>query len=94
MDVTFWRDLAVIWLSLFCLIGLVVPVVALYFIVRGVNSVHGGTQRLLVKGQTLTKQARGQVLKGTTRVDEEAIRVQSRLKRTETIIRNLVTGGR
>ncbi len=94
MDVTFWRDLAVIWLSLFCLIGLVVPVAALYFIVRGVNTVHGGTQRLLYKGQTLSKQARGQVLKGTTRVDEEAIRVQSHLKRTETIIRKLVTGDR
>jgi len=94
MDVSFWRDLAVIWLSLFCLIGLVVPVVALYFIVRGVHSVHGGTQSLLGKGQTLSKQARAQVVKVTTRVDEEAIRAQSRLKRTETIIRKLVTGDR
>lgn len=92
MDVAFWRDLAVIWLSLFCLIGLVIPVVALYFIVRGVNTVHGGTRSLLFKGQTLSKQARGQVLKATTRVDEEAIRVQSQLKRTETVIRKLVTG--
>ena len=92
MDVAFWRDLAVIWLSLFCLIGLIVPVVALYFLVRGVNSVHGGTQRLVQKGQILSTQVRGQVFTVTRRVDEEAIRAQSQMKRAETIIRKLTTG--
>lgn len=92
MDVHFWRDLAVIWLSLFCFIGLIVPIVALYFVVRGVNAAHGGTQYLLHKGQTLTSRVRGQVVTVTQRVDEEAIRAQSQMKRAETVIRKLTTG--
>ena len=92
MDVTFWRDLSVIWLSLFCFIGLFIPIAALYFGVRGVNALHGSVQRLVQRGQGVSRSVRSQVTQVSARVDEEAIRVQGRVKQTETIIRKLIPG--
>jgi len=90
MDVTVWRDLSVIWLSLFCLIGLVLPLVVLYFAVRGMNALHGIVQRLVQRGQGLSGQVRSQVTTVSARVDEQAVRFQGRVKRVEAIVRKLL----
>lgn len=91
MDLTFWRDLSVIWLSLFCFIGLLLPIVALYFVVRGVNALHGGVQRLAHQGQRVSSGVRSQVTQVSARVDEQAIRFQGRIKQAETTVRKLVS---
>lgn len=90
MDLHFWRDLSVIWLSLFCFIGLLIPIAALYFVVRGVNMLHGGVQRLTQRGQMVSSQVRGQVTQASARVDEQAVRFQGQVRRTEAIFRKLV----
>lgn len=92
MELGFWRDLSVIWLSLFCFIGLLIPIAALYFVVRGVHALHGGVQRLTQRGQTVSSQVRGQVNQASARVDEQAVRFQGRVRRTEAILRKLVGG--
>ena len=93
MTVPFWRDLAVVWLSLFCFIGLLAPLAIFYFAVRGVNSLHGLTQRTLRRGQGLSGQARQQVTSVSAKVDEQAVRLQGRLKQVEGTLRRLTPGG-
>ena len=90
MDVTVWRDLSMVWLSLFCLIGLVLPLVVLYFAVRGMNALHGLVQRLAQRGQGLSSQVRGQVTTVSARVDDQAVRFQGRVAQVEAIVRKLL----
>lgn len=89
MDVAFWRDLSIIWLSLFCLIALVIPLAALYFVVRGLDWLHR-------KSYTLTKQAQGystrlriQSERVSSQVSEPVIQVNVRAKRFTSFLRNL-----
>lgn len=89
MEVPFWRDLAVVWLSLFCFIGLLLPIAIFYFAVRGMNSLHGLTQRTLWRGQGLSSGARRQVTRVSAQVDEQAVRLQGRLKQVEATVRRL-----
>ena len=35
MELAFWRNIAIVWLSLFCFVGLIIPLVIGYFAVRG-----------------------------------------------------------
>lgn len=92
MGVPFWRDLAVVWLSLFCFIGLLLPIALFYFAVRGLNSLHGLTQRTLWRGQSLSSGARRQVTSVSAQVDKQAVRLQGRLKQMEETLRRLTPG--
>lgn len=94
MEVTFWRDLAVVWLALFCFIGLLLPMAALYFTVRGVNALHGLLYRLAQQGQGLSGQARRGVTQVSARVDGQAVRIQGQTRRVETLVRQLLPGVR
>ncbi|MCE7988066.1 MAG: hypothetical protein DYG89_43430, partial [Caldilinea sp. CFX5] len=92
MEVTFWRDVAVVWLALFCFIGLLIPLALLYFTVRGVNTLHGLLYRLTRQGQGLSGQARRQVTQVSARMDEQAVRIQRQTRRVETLVRKLLPG--
>lgn len=93
MEVTFWRDVAVVWLALFCFIGLLIPLALLYFTVRGVNALHHLLYRLTQQGQGLSAQTRRQVTQVSARVDEQAVRIQGQTQRVETLVRKLLPGG-
>jgi len=93
MEVTFWRDVAVVWLALFCFIGLLIPLALLYFTVRGVNALHHLLYRLTQQGQGLSAQTRRQVTQVSARVDEQAVRIQGQTRRVETLARKLLPGG-
>ena len=90
MEVTFWRDLAVVWLALFCFIGLLIPLVLSYFTVRGVNALHGLLYRLAQQGQGLSGQARRQVTQASAQVDEQAVRIQGQTRRVEALVRKVL----
>ena len=94
MEVTFWRDVAVVWLALFCFIGLLIPLVVLYFSVRGVNALHDLLYRLTQQGQRLSGQARRQVTQVSARVDEQAVRIQGQTRRVETLVQKLLPGAK
>jgi hypothetical protein len=90
MEVTFWRDLAVVWLALFCFIGLLIPLALLYFTVRGVNALHGLLYRLAQQGQGLSGQARRQVTQASAQVAEQAVRIQGQTRRVEALVRKVL----
>jgi len=92
MEVTFWRDVAVVWLALFCFVGLLIPLVILYFSVRGVNALHEWLYRLTQQGQRLSGQARQQVTQASARIDEQAVRIQGQTRQVETLVRKVLPG--
>ena len=60
MALEFWRDLAVIWLSLLCFIGAMIPLAIFYFAVRGMHAVTNHARPLLHKAQSYSRLAREQ----------------------------------
>ncbi len=89
MALSLWRDISVVWLSLFCLIGLAIPLVALYFVVRGLNSLHQKTAGVLRQGQTYSRQLRQQGDRVSRAVAEPLIRTQGKATRWRTALDRL-----
>lgn len=89
MEVAFWRDLSVIWLSLFCFVMLVIPLAALYFVVRGMDWLHRKSYTLAKQAQGLSGKVRVQSARVSTQVSEPVIRFNVRAKRFESFLRNL-----
>jgi hypothetical protein len=88
MTLPFWRDLAVIWLSLFCLISLIPPLVVLYYAVRGMNSFHNLSYRWVRRARGISSQAPQQAARLAIQVSEPLIQMQQRTKRVEAFLRS------
>ncbi len=89
MALHFWRNLSIIWLSPLCFIGLAIPLVALYFMVRGMNWVHGKTSLLLQRAQGYSQLARQQTERIADQLGDRVVRVQGRVTRIETFLSRL-----
>jgi hypothetical protein len=77
MELAFWRDLSVIWLSLLCFIGLLIPLVALYYVVRGMQIVNQRALPLLKQAQTYSRLARDKSDDVADRVAEPMLRTKA-----------------
>jgi len=89
MAVAFWRDLSVIWLSLFCFVMLLLPLGALYFIVRGMDWLHRKSYTLTKQAQGISARVRVQSERASIQVSEPVVRLSSRIKRFESFLRQL-----
>ena len=89
MALSLWRDISVVWLSLFCLIGLAIPLVALYFVVRGLNSLHQKTAGVLRQGQVYSRQLRQQGDQLSRMIAEPVIRTQGKATRFRVALERL-----
>lgn len=86
----FWRDLSVVWLSLFCFVGLAVPLAILYFAVRGMNALHDKSYRLLRQAQRSAGKLPLQTEQVANRISEPVIRFQKRTRRIEAFFASLL----
>ncbi len=85
----FWRDLSVIWLSLFCFIGLLIPIAVLYFAVRGMQALHHKVQPLFPKAQGISGMVRTQTSRMSQRVAEPVIQAHASYAKTKTRLQTL-----
>lgn len=85
----FWRDLSVIWLSLFCFVGMAIPLVILYFAIRGMNALHLKSYNLLRRVQAVSSKVPKQTEKLATQVSEPVIQLQKRAKRVASFLHSL-----
>jgi hypothetical protein len=92
VSLAFWRDVSIVWLSLFCLIGLAIPLVVFYFAVRGLNFVHRHVAALLQRGQGYSRIMRQQSEKLSHQVAAPVIRTHSQATRWRTVARRLWLG--
>lgn len=89
MELAFWRNLAIIWLSLFCFIGLLIPLVIGYFAVRGLAVVPGKVRPLLRKVQGYSQIMQEQSEKAGQRVAAPVIQLHAQATKFQTILTKL-----
>lgn len=94
MSLAFWRDLSVIWLSLFCFIALVIPLVALYFAVRGMNALQRKVTPLVELAQKYSRIVRMETEKISNKVVEPIIQINGRYTKTITWLQSLWANGK
>ena len=90
VELAFWRNLAIIWLSLFCFIGLAIPLAIGYFVVRGVGLVPGKIRPLLQRVRGYSTILRQQSENASTRVSEPLIRIRRQTTKTQTTMNSLL----
>jgi hypothetical protein len=61
VDLAFWRNISVIWLAFLCFLGLLLPLAASLFIVKGMHALVDRTPRLLRQVQGYSRAVRNQV---------------------------------
>lgn len=90
MELGFWRDVAIVWLALLCFIGMVIPLVAGIFAVKGMHFLVERTPRLMIKAQGYSQIMRRQTDSASRKVAAPVIAAQRQAARWGTIGARLV----
>jgi hypothetical protein len=91
VNLALWRDISIVWLSLFCFIGLAIPLVALYFMVRGINRVPAKFLSLLRRAQGYSRTMQRQSELMSYKISDPIIQVKKRATRLRTALRKAWT---
>lgn len=89
MTLSFWRDASIVWLSLLCFIGLLIPLAALFFAVRGLDAAHRKSLSFLRQSQGYSRAMSRQSAAVSERVAVPVIRTHSQFVRIRTTVRRL-----
>lgn len=89
MSLEFWRNLAVVWLALLCFVGLLLPLAAALFAVKGMHIAVDKTPGLLRQVQNGARQGRLKVDSASRAAAEQVIQARSKLARIETRLARL-----
>jgi hypothetical protein len=92
MSLDFWRDVSLVWLSLLCFVAQVVPLVALYFAVRGMHTAHQASLHFFRRAQGYSQLMRRQSDELSRRVATPVMQTSARLTRLQTTWRRLWAG--
>lgn len=87
---SFWADVSTIWLMLLAFIMGIVPLVIIYFAVRGMMIVNKTVPRYLKLGQYYSGIVRDQTHKLADKVTDPVVRVYGEANRVEQTARHLV----
>lgn len=88
-----WRDISLIWLSLLCFIGLVLPLALAYLAVRGMDAALRHASTGLHKAQSLSAQARVKTASMSHKVAAPVIAVNRHVSRWQRVARALGISG-
>jgi hypothetical protein len=94
MSIAFWRDISVVWLSLFCFVALVIPIVILYFAVRGMNFVQVKVHMLFQKAQGISRMVRVRTESISEKVAAPVIQAHGRFAKTRTWLQSIWADGK
>lgn len=89
MEIEILRNLSIIWLSIFCIAGLLVPIVGLYFAIRGMKIATSWLPKFMRTAQEKTNTVRGQADRISNRVAEPILSTQNRVIKAERTVRAL-----
>jgi hypothetical protein len=90
MTLTDWTNLSIVWLSFLAFILGIVPLVLLYFAVRGMMTVNRSLPRYLKLGQYYSGIARDQTHKYSNLLAEPVTRSHGQASRVQAIFNNLL----
>ncbi len=94
MTIAFWRDLSIIWLSLFCFIALIIPIGVLYFVVRGMNFLQSKLTPLLRTAHHYSQIVRIQSENVSHKVAEPVVQANLHYTKTSTWLQSLWVDGK
>jgi hypothetical protein len=94
VDLAFWRDVSIVFLSIQTFILLLVPLVAFYFAVRGLNFLHIRLPRVMYKAQDISKQVRMKTEAASQRVADPVVRAQRERTKAEATLQSLIPSGK
>jgi hypothetical protein len=89
VGLAFWTDVSVIWLSFLAFILGIVPLVLLYFAVRGMMIVNRRLPRYFKLGQYYSGMVRDLTYKYSAKVSGPLVSVYGEANRVQTVARNL-----
>jgi hypothetical protein len=89
MSLEFWRDIAVVLLSLQLLIALLIPLVAGFFMVKGMGWVHRKTHPILTRAREWSGLIREQTDRRATQVISPVIGINRRAAQARGILAHL-----
>lgn len=89
MDLSFWTAVSIIWLSLLAFIMGIVPMVLLYFAVRGMTIVNRRLPRYFKLGQYYSGLMRDQTYKYSAKLADPMVRTYGEANRVQTVVRAL-----
>ena len=89
MGLSFWAAVSVIWLSLLVFIMGIVPLVLLYFAVRGMMIVNRRLPRYFKVGQYYSGLVRDQTYKYSAKLADPVVRTYGEANRVQTVVRTL-----
>jgi hypothetical protein len=89
MNLALWRDISIVWLSLLCFVGLLIPLAALYFGVRGINMGLARLRLAFQMGQKYSRLLRSQSEVLSQKIGEPIIRTQKQVAWLRTTLRSL-----
>lgn len=89
MDLALWRDISIVWLSIFCFIGQLIPLVIAYFAVRGMSRALRGTAHVLHLAQDYSSRTRLYTNQTADRIVQPVARVRSQGARFEAVWKSL-----
>lgn len=88
----FWRNLAIVWLAFLCMIGMIIPLAASVFAVKGMHVLVDRTPALLGKARSAGRRVRAVTEEGSRRVAEPVIVAGRATTRIATLSRRLRGG--
>ena len=91
MDLAFWRDISIVFLAIQTFILSIIPLVLLYFAVRGLNFVHMRLPRYLFRAQDISKLVRTRTESMSERIADPLVRAEGERTRATTTLKTLVS---
>lgn len=90
MDLALWRDIAVVWLAILCFIGLVIPLAAMLFVVKGMHAAVNRTPALLRQVQGYSRAVRTQSEAASQRIAAPVVQAHREGTRLTTFLNRLL----
>lgn len=89
MGLEFWANISVVWLSLLCFIGTLIPLAAAYFAVRGMHIALGKSRSVFGAAQGYSRAIRDQTDLVSRKIAKPVIKAESEVAKAEEVLRSL-----
>lgn len=89
MGLDFWRDVSVVWLSLLCFVGLLIPLVATYYAIRGMHAALGKSRSAFGAAQSYSSAVRRRTEFYSRKIAGPVVEAEREAAKAQTVIRTL-----
>lgn len=89
MGLEFWANISVVWLSALCFVGIVIPLAATYYAIRGMHAALGISFTAFKTAQTYSGKIRSNTESVSQKIARPVIRSGSEAARADKVIRSL-----